>query len=233
MERTSSRLVKREEKKLAKQTVLAVIGAVALLLIFIFVILPGFINLINTYLGTSPFPEEETVLLQAPLLDAPPAATRDREIVLTGYAPAGSDIVLVLNGVQSTTVQPNAERSFELKFNLNGGTNTVAVFAKEGTSESPTSKEFAVVYDAAPPVLVVDSPKDGDSFDRRTETITIEGQTDEGTKVTVNDRLANVRADGTWRITVSLQENENTFKIIATDEAGNSAESSLSVTRRN
>lgn len=232
MERTSSRLIKREEKKLAKQTILAVVGAAALLLIFIFVILPIFINLVNNYLGTNPFPETDSVVLQAPLVDAPPPATKDRELTLTGYSPAGSEVVLVVNGVQSTSVEPNEERRFEMKLNLSGGTNTLAVFAKDGSNESPTSREYTVVYDAAPPVLVIDSPKDGDSVDPRTETITFEGQTDQGAKVTVNDRIATMRADGSWRITVGVTTGENEFTIKSVDEAGNSAESKLKVTRR-
>lgn len=232
MQRTSSRLLKREEKKMAKQTILAVLGAITLIALFIFVILPVFINLINKYLSTSPFPENESVLLQAPLVDAPPTATSQKELTLTGYSPAGRDVVLVLNGIKSITVQPDSERKFEMKFNLAGGTNSVAVFAKDGENESPTSQEYAVVFDSAPPVVIIDSPADGESFDPQTQSITISGQTDEGARVTVNGRIANVRSDGTWRITIGVTTGENTFEIISTDEAGNSAKANLTVHKR-
>lgn len=231
MERTKSRLLKKEQNKMAKQTVWFVVGAVVLLLGFIFVILPSFINLVNSYLSQNPFPSEETVLLQAPLVDAPPKATRDRTITLTGYSPTGAEVILVLNDTQSSTTTPDEERRFALEFNLNSGANVVAVFARDGTNESPTSREYSVVYDAEPPSLIIDSPEDKQEFDRKTMSITVTGLTDKGSQVTVNGRLASVDGDGVFRATLALSGGDTEITVISTDEAGNITEQKISVTR--
>lgn len=234
MERTSSRLLKHERNKVAKQTFLFVSGTVALLLGFIFIILPGFISIVNSYLNSNPFPTEVKNVLQTPLVDAPPLATNNRELTLTGFAPVGSTVVLVLNGQQSTTVKTAEDGRFELSLQLINGSNSIALFAKdESGGESPTSKEFVVVYDQDPPQLIIDSPANETEFDRKTVTISVRGMTDVGSRVTLNGRLMSVDSEGVFSGTTALSDGVNEFVLIATDEAGNTTEQKLNVKRLN
>lgn len=234
MERTSSRLLKKERNKVAKQTFLYVIGTIVLILGFIFVILPAFIGIINTYLNKNPFPTQEVTLLQTPLVDAPPPATNQRELTLSGYSPTGTGVVLVLNGQQSSTAQTSDEGRFELKFNLINGSNDISVFATdESGAESPTSRVFTVDYDQDPPQLIIDTPANGAEFDKKTTSVEIQGVTDKGASVTINGRIVLVDSDGVFKGTSTIGDGDNEVTIVATDKAGNTTEQKLTIKRTN
>lgn len=226
----SSRLVRKEKSRLLKQTLVFIGLAIALLLIFIFVILPLFITLLNKVLDTNPFPEETKVELQTPLLNAPVVATKSAELKLTGYALPQSEVVLLLNAQEAGATKTQDDGSFELPVTLEEGDNVIAVFSRDDKNNtSPNSQEYVVAFDQTAPKLTVDEPQPEARFDRKSRQITVRGLTDAGAKVTINDRLAFSGADGAFSTTLSLQDGKNDLKIVATDEAGNRSELTVTV----
>ncbi|MCP3974994.1 MAG: hypothetical protein GY720_10935 [bacterium] len=81
--------------------------------------------------------------------------------------------------------------------------------------------------DTTPPRIEILHPEDGQVFHEKT--ITFEGKTEPGAKVTAGRYEADVNDDGVWRIKLVLSEGRNLARFTATDAAGNSAEATVTV----
>ncbi|MDP3722364.1 MAG: Ig-like domain-containing protein [Candidatus Omnitrophota bacterium] len=63
------------------------------------------------------------------------------------------------------------------------------------------------------------------------KTIAVSGTVDDRqATVSVNGVAATVREDGTWSANITLTEGQNTIRVSAKDQAGNSGEDSITVT---
>ncbi len=230
MSAPTSRLVRKEKSRLVKQTVMFGGLAIGLIVVFIFVILPLFIVILNKVINTDPFPEAAKIELQAPLLNAPVNATNSAELVLSGFAQPKAKVTLLLNAKESSSTTAGDDGAFELPLSLGQGENTIAVFSSDETdASSPNSQEFVVLFDNEAPKIVVDEPQPEAHFDRKSRVISIRGLTDIGSKAYINDRLVFVSTDGTFTTSVSLGDNKNEIKVAAVDSAGNRTEQILVV----
>lgn len=81
--------------------------------------------------------------------------------------------------------------------------------------------------DTTPPPIEVLHPEDGQVFHEKT--ITFEGKTEPGAKVTAGRYEADVTDDGVWRIRLVLSAGRNLARFTATDAAGNSSEATVTV----
>ena len=81
--------------------------------------------------------------------------------------------------------------------------------------------------DTTPPRIEILHPEDGQVFHEKT--ITFEGKTEPGAKVTAGRYEADVTDDGHWRIRLVLNEGRNLARFTATDAAGNSADATVTV----
>lgn len=230
MSAPSSRLVRKEKSRLVKQTMIFGGSAVVLIVVFIFIILPLFIAILNKVISTNPFPEDKQISLQIPMLNAPLTATNSAQLQLTGYAQAGTEVILLLNAKESSSTATADDGAFELNLMLEQGENVVAVFSRDQNSNvSPNSQEYVINLDTENPKIVVDEPQPEARFDRKSRLITVRGLTDAHTKVYVNNRLVFTGVDGTFSSSVSLQDNKNDVKVRAIDEAGNRTEQQITV----
>lgn len=228
--RVSSRLIKQEGKKLVRQTVVFIIAAVILALIFIFVVLPLFIRFINSVLGTNPIADDEAVFLQPPAISAPVAATNSAQLKISGYASPEYTVVVVLNGQEFTRANAESDGTFSATLELTEGENSISSYAiDQGENESSVGQSHLVVLDTEKPELEVTSPKDGDRVDTRDSVISIEGSTDAGSKIYVNDRVAFPSTDGHFTARHSLSEGKNEITITSVDEGGNQTELTITV----
>ena len=92
-------------------------------------------------------------------------------------------------------------------------------------NKSFDSKKLTIVYDIEPPEIEITSPQNEQSFSgTANKQINIEGKTDAGVKVTINERIAIVNSDGNFRLSTTLADGDNEFTVLAEDEAGNSSE---------
>lgn len=225
MSAPSSRLVRKEKSRLVKQTFIFGGLAVLLLMVFVFVILPLFIVILNKVINTDPFPEEARVELQAPLLNAPIIATNSARIQLSGYAQPKSQVTLLLNDRESSSTLAGDDGAFTLPLGLESGENEVAIFSRDQESNrSANSPTYIIIFDNEPPKIVIDEPQPETRFDRKSRVIIVRGLTDVGTKVTINDRLVFTGTDGAFTTSLSLQNGKNELKVVAIDQAGNRAE---------
>ncbi len=90
--------------------------------------------------------------------------------------------------------------------------------------------KYAVLYshpDADPPALSLSGPRDGAMTE--TPSVMVSGTTEPGSTVVVNGVQAVVSDAGAFSLSVALMPGDNTIDVVATDAAGNSATSSVTV----
>lgn len=233
-ERVSSRLIKKERSKLLKQTGWFVGGGIVLVLGFLFFVLPNFIKVVNSVLSTNPIAEEEAVIMQAPDLVAPVTATFSAQLAIRGVGTPGMKTVLLVNGTSGPEVTAAAEDgSFTTSIDLTEGENTVTAYTiDEKGNESKTGHQYTIVMDTAIPFLEISDPQEGQQFESKQSTITVNGKTEPNTKVYLNERFFLPRSDGSFSTTFSINTGENILKIRAVDQAGNQVEVERKVTRK-
>ncbi|MBP7768652.1 hypothetical protein KA082_02340 [Candidatus Woesebacteria bacterium] len=221
-ERVSSRLVKKEQKKMLRQTVWFVVIGLLLVVGFLFLILPNFIRIINSVLNTKPITEEETVLIQAPVLSAPVSATFSAKLAISGYGAANLKTIILLNGERGPEVQTNTDGTFSTEITLASGENTISAFTKdEKNHESTTARPYTVVLDTLPPKIELKEPENKKVFDSKQKLITVAGLAEPLAKLYLNGRYFTPRSDGSFSTTLSLNTGENKITLIAVDQAGN------------
>lgn len=233
--RVTSRLVRKEQKKLSRQTFGIVFLSVIILIFFIFVLLPGGVRLFfsildsNTGLDTT-----DTFPPQVPILSSPVEATYSASIKLSGFAEPESTVILVLDGQKHDEISVTEAGEFEYDFKLKEGENSFVLYGidqVENTSE--TTRKYVVVYDKDAPVITIESPENDAVIESKiNQVLSISGKTEAGAKIYLNDRLLSTRSDGTFTGTYNLSEGENSLKFRAIDRAGNESETELKVTFR-
>ena len=98
-------------------------------------------------------------------------------------------------------------------------------------SDSATASIWSAEYvapDVTPPTIVIDSPEDGSTVDSNVVTVT--GVTEPGALLIVNGIVVAVEDNGSFECNILLDEGENIITAVATDEASNSASTSVTVT---
>lgn len=229
---SSSRLTRKEQRTVVRQTLISIGVAIILVVAFIFVIIPGVIRLTLAFLGSgTSFVATDDVPPQVPVLAAPVPATFSAQVDISGFGEAKSKITFVVNGSEYQDVTASDDGSFGLSLPLTEGENSLTVYAKdEAGNESAESKKYMIVFDAQAPELVITEPQPDQQIElRKNQLTTIRGTTEPGSRVFVNGRLASVQTDGAFSLTYQLQEGENILKIEATDRAGNKTEQELKV----
>ncbi len=230
----SSRRVVVEEKLLLKQTMLFLGLFVLLLTLFFFVIVPFLIRVTaGPEGGLSTITDSEVVPL-TPVLSAPVTATNSAQITLRGFNEKGATVILLQNGTESLRTQTADDGSFNLDVTLQDGENSLEAYSVLGDDSNQKQSAHTPIYiitlDTEAPTIDLSAPKEGDKVQgKKNQLLTVSGSTDQGSKVTVNDRLVHLGADGTFTTVLSLNNGDNQLTVKATDRAGNTAEQVLKV----
>ncbi len=222
----SSRLHRSENKREKQRIVLAISGTVAILAflgVFGVKMLEGFSLLLDKMRGTTPQQQAQNQLILAPVLDPPVEATNSAAISVTGRGQPDLTFILYVNEKEfkKTPVPKDGNVTIE-NVTLDEGKNTIsAKLTDDKGNISDLSNVVAILVKKGKPTLDVSAPSDGSRLFGDKKTITVSGKTDGDIQVTVNDRLAVVRNDGSFDFTFMLTDGENILKIVATDTAGN------------
>lgn len=161
----------------------------------------------------------------------PPASSKETEISLTIRSEAGSLIKLFQNDnlVKEITVDDSSK--FTYLFDLLPGSNTIWATATDTAgNESIKSSVWEIVYDQTAPVLEISEPIEGQAFSGSEKSITVSGQTEKDVKVTVNERIVIVGAEGKFSQKIDLKEGENIISILAVDKGENETKKEIRVT---
>jgi bacillopeptidase F len=135
-----------------------------------------------------------------------------------------------VNNKQIKESKFDADNSFEFtNVLLRRGKNEIKAKAVDSSGKkSDFSKEIRIEYKNKSPDLAISSPSDQQNISGSRQ-IRIEGKTDTGVQITVNDYWAIVDGEGNFSYLLNLQDGENKIKVVATDEAGNQKMSEIRV----
>lgn len=232
-----SRLKKHLQEQAFKNVWMAVFGVViiiVLLVIFGTNILVGFSLLVGKFTGgeeTSTDTQKSKTYIAPPTLDETFEATSSATVTLSGYGEAKQRISLFREGkvLGKTTVKSNGNFEFN-NIELKEGDNIFkARTVTDENKHSEYSNEIQISLLNKPPELSVDEPKEGHVFKKDGRPVKVQGKTNSGVKVTVNDFRAIVDDEGNYSYLYTLKDGDNDLKIVATDMADNKTTKELKI----
>lgn len=178
--------------------------------------------------GNKAISQNDTIPPGPPKFNFFPLFTNQQSVSITGGSEAGATVKLTFNGnTQEGLADKDGNFTFSLQ--LRNGENTFSAIAIDPSgNQSQKSKENKITFDNKPPALAVNSPVDGSSFFGSTQRqVTIQGTTDAGAQVMINDRFVSVDDSGNFQYTTTLNDGANAFIVKSTDQAGNTTEKSI------
>lgn len=163
-----------------------------------------------------------TSFLFPPLLDSSYEATNSAKLTLTGLSEKEATVKILINEKDQVKVLADKEGKFTVKnISLTEGSNTITAVTIKGDKESSPSSPLIVMYKKNPPKLEISSPKEGAAFSSDQKEMILTGETEPGSRVTINDRFVIVDQQGKFTYTAQLSNGENIFQVVAEDEASN------------
>lgn len=222
-----SRLGRLEERKTRKRIALAIFGSIGLLVflgVFGFKILVAFSLFVDRIRGGSKETiETEKSILLPPEFDPIREATNSASISITGHAQPDMFVLLMVNDESQKKLTVDKEGTFHMdNVKLKQGANTISgKTTDDKNNTSGLSDILRVTYKKTKPTIEVSSPDDGATIHGDTPSVVIFGKTEEGATLTINERFVVISSDGSFSYTLSLSEGEQTYKLVATDIAGN------------
>jgi hypothetical protein len=233
--RRYSRLESVEEKKNVRSAVILIILSIAVVVFLVFVGIPT-IGKVATFVSGLKNGNKTTVSTDKtppapPNFNAFPDFTNQSTASISGTAEPGATIKLTFNG---TELDSPADKDGNFSFNslnLQSGTNTFSAVAVDAAGNvSQPSGDQTITYNNKPPSLTVASPTDGSNFFGTSQMqVTIQGTTDSGAGITINDRIVSVDDTGAFQYSTTLSNGQNKFAVIATDQAGNTTEKDITL----
>jgi len=227
----NSRLRSHLKRKAAQNIFLVIIGFIIILVaavIFGTKLLVSFSLFLEKFQNngspTSSAEQTNDTYIAPPTLNPVVDATNSAQIAVNGFGIKNQTVELYLNNqrVDKTTVSDDNKFQFPT-VSLQQGQNTILTRAvTDAGKESTDSNTDTITYLNKPPSLTLTQPQDGQGFNKgSTPTISIEGKTDPGAKVTINDAWAIVDDQGNYNYLYTLKDGDNDIKVVATDAAGN------------
>lgn len=226
-----SRLLKKERQKMVRQTMIFIAIALVIGLVFLFLVLPGFVRMVNVFLSSDWTDQEHRLPPSPPIISAPPSATNSANLLLTGFGQAETELVVTINNQPSAQVPIGEDGSFSVELTLNSGTNNITAYLLDQLDQaSKMSRSYEVLLDQTPPQLVIEYPENGARIiSRENQNLELIGLTDQDARVYVNERVVFPNDEGVFTYNYLLEEGKNIFEIRAVDRAGNQAEAKLEV----
>ncbi len=234
MKRNKSRLSRRTESQSRKNLFLSILGIVVVLVLLVKFGIPLLVNF-SLFLSGQKKPDmssksSQTTYLSPPVLDQTTNATNSADFIITGTAVKNEEIDLYVNDLLSSKKIAEDNGNFSFQVTLQTGENKIKAKVAKDNKESDFSNELDVTYRNAPPSLSLDSPTDGQKFEKDQNTIQVLGKTDSGVRITVNGFWAVIGENNNFSYSLLLQNGDNTINIVAQDQAGNKIEKDIKVT---
>lgn len=232
MREYKSRLTETEEKNNVRSAV--VFGGLTIVLIVLGLVfgIPLFSKFVGLFTKNSSQQQstQSTTTLLAPNVSTLPKYTNQQSISIKGTAQPNSTIKIFFNNSSDETVT-DGSGNFAANVTLTKGVNTIyAKTVDSNGNESQPSVSYSVNYTNQTPNLTVNTPQNNQNFyGSASKSLDIQGSTDAGNTVTINDHIAILDANGKFSYSIDLQNGDNQLKIVSTDLAGNKKEIDLKV----
>jgi bacillopeptidase F len=167
----------------------------------------------------------------APRLVMPFEATNSATISISGFAEAKVTVELFKNesSIGKTEVTESGDFSFNNVDLDEGDNNFSAMASTEKTGSGEKSNPIDLVYDKTAPTLNLTNPSES-SLSVDYADIDIIGNTDKGSSILINGRMAMVDNSGNFKLRWQLNTGKNDLEVIARDIAGNETKKTISIT---
>ncbi|HEX4743068.1 MAG TPA: hypothetical protein VFW12_00190 [Candidatus Limnocylindria bacterium] len=175
--------------------------------------------------------ERSSSVQHEPIVDQLPAFTSTPSVMLQGHLPSfalGPDrqVEIALNGAVVARVDPDAAGRFAQQLTLRDGENTVVITLLERSTVISTTSATSVL-DKTPPALSIVRPTNGETI--QGETVVVEGKTEPGARVTVNERVVAAAPDGTFSESFTATAGAVPIEVVTRDQAGNETKTKIDV----
>jgi len=229
--RTQSRLVRKEHKQLVRQTLWSVVIGLILILAFVFLVIPNSVRLLGLLLDTSIVEQTDQIPPQVPVISQSEKFTNQTPFLVKGFGEPESQIIFVINGERSEPVIVGEESTFEASIPLTEGDNSFTAFSIDSAgNESKETKSYQVTLDTELPTLTLDNLADGQQImGRDNQQLVIRGLTDPQARVYINDRPVLADFEGAFSSTYRLNEGDNKLLLKVIDRAGNEGQMELTI----
>jgi hypothetical protein len=148
--------------------------------------------------------------------------TNDPDVVIAGLADPTATLT-----VDGTEVFVSFIGKFTTTLTLPEGAHSIDVVSTDTAGNSATVT-VKIEVDLTAPALTLSSPADGSTVE--VASVEVTGSTEAGASVSVNGIVVDVDANGAFSFSLALAPGSNTITAVATDLAGNSGSTSVSVT---
>jgi hypothetical protein len=225
----TSRLKSNIKRKAIHNVILVICGFVILVIVLIFFganLLTSFSLLVEKSQGnndTTSSGQQDTTFVAPPTLNTLADAVNKPQVDVSGFGLKNQTIELYVNEQLVDKAEVGSDNKFHFStVALKEGQNTIKVKANVNNKQSDFSNIDTISYLKNPPSLSISNPQDGQGFSKGSSpTVSIQGQTDIGAKVTVNGAWAIVDEQGKYNYLYTLKDGDNDIKAVATDDAGN------------
>lgn len=227
------RRVLTDEEAARRRAVIFGFLSILLLIIIVFAGIPLFMKLV-AFIGDiktedNQLIEQDIIPPLSPRLFSIPEATNSANFLVSGITEPNVTVKINFN---SEIIETEADKDGEFlveKLSLVKGSNSLYAWAiDQADNESEKTETVDILYDTEAPKLEISSPEDNSVAEE--QTIEIQGQTEEGARVLVNDHIVIVEKEGKFSYRITLQEGNNQLIIISQDKAGNETERKINVT---
>lgn len=229
-----SRRSRVQERRLSKNGLFLIFVSLSLFIVLVVFGIPAIVRFavfVSSIKGgqEQSLGEDKTPPIPPRLKEATNNYTRESKITMNGRAEANSLIIVFNNGKKVKELDVDDSSLFSVDIDLTAGENSVyAVARDQAGNESGASSTRIITFDNTPPDLQISKPADGETVYE--SGAAVEGKTEPGAKVTVNDRMVIVNNDGSFSQKITLVEGQNTINITVLDPADNKTEKQIKVT---
>ncbi|CAN5284867.1 hypothetical protein BH10PAT1_BH10PAT1_6760 [soil metagenome] len=230
MRQYRSRLSEVEEKKSIKSAVIFGGGTILIIIAVIVFGLPLFSKFSGLFIKNSNTVTVDNSTILPPNINILPQYTNQQSIIVNGSATPNSEVKVYFNNSSDKTTTDDTG-NFAMNIGLSKGINTIyATTLNKNGKESNNSTSYTVNFTTQIPNLTIDSPQNNQNFyGSSQQSLTIQGSTDAGNTVTINDHVAILDNNSKFNFPFNLQNGDNSLKIISADYAGNKKEIDLKV----
>ena len=234
MRQAYSRLQSVEEKRNLRNTIFFTVLTIAAIFLLVFVGIPLFGKLTvfvsDLRGGSKAISKNDTTPPAPPRFNYFSAFTNQQTTNISGSSEAGATIKLIFNG-KPQEVLTDKDGNFNFSLQLTDGNNTFSAIAVDASgNQSQKSKDNNITFDNKPPALTVNSPPDGSNFfGSNQRQVTIQGITEVGCQMIINDRIISVDDNGNFQYTTTLNDGANPFAVKSTDQASNTTEKDITL----
>jgi len=151
--------------------------------------------------------------------------TSNPSVTLEGTTEPGAIVT-----VDGTPVAIDANGAFSTQVSLPDGPHTFTIVATDLEGNDATALR-TITVDTVAPAVTIDSPATGTVMNRSTARVS--GATEPGAGVVVNGLIVSVGPGGVFALDLALAPGPNVIAATATDQAGNAATASVTVTYAN